>query len=125
MNILVFTNSKLVKIAYENNNDVFLDATFQTVNKLYKQLLIIRIYSKRFNEFFKVCFILMTWKTKLLYKRGLNSFLSFLKEKSNINNNNLIFKFSNSNMELGLIKAVEEIMSKTKIKICYFHFSKL
>jgi len=38
MNILVFTNSKLIKIAYENNNDVFLDATFQTVNKLYKQL---------------------------------------------------------------------------------------
>ena len=49
LNILVFTNSKLIKIAYENNNDVFLDATFQTVNKLYKQLLIIRIYSERFN----------------------------------------------------------------------------
>jgi hypothetical protein len=91
LNILVFTNSKLIKIAYENNDDVFLDATFQTVNKLYKQLLIIRIYSERFNEFFKVCFILMTSKTKLLFKRSLNSFLSFLKEKKKIYDKNKIF----------------------------------
>jgi hypothetical protein len=65
----------------------------------------------------------MTSKTKLLFKRSLNSFLSFLKEKNNINDNNIIFNFTHSDMELGLIKAVEEIMSKTKIKICYFHFS--
>ena len=65
----------------------------------------------------------MTSKTKLLYKRGLNSFLSFLKEKNNINNNSISFKFSHSDMELGLIKAIEEIMLNTKIKICYFHFS--
>ncbi len=50
----------------------------------------------------------MTSKTKLLYKRGLNSFLSFLKEKNNINNNIIIFKFSHSDMELGLIKAIEK-----------------
>ena len=47
----------------------FLDTIFQTVNKLKKQLLIIRIYSERFNEFFKVCFILMNQKPNYYKKR--------------------------------------------------------
>ena len=54
------------------------------MNKLYKQLLIIRIYSEKFNEFFTICFIFMTAKTKLLYKKAINSFLSFFKEKNDI-----------------------------------------
>ena len=77
LNILVFTTKEAVSIAYENNNNIFLDSTFKTVFSLYKQLLKKRIYSEKFNEFFTIFFILMTSKTKLLYKRALNVFLNF------------------------------------------------
>ena len=123
LNILVLTTINAVKIACENKKDLFLDATFKTVNKLYKQLLIIRIYSEKFNEFFTICFIFMTSKTNLLYKRAINSLLSFFKEKNNIFGNDLTFKYFPCDMEEALIKAIKEIITDTKIKLCYFHFS--
>lgn len=65
----------------------------------------------------------MISKSKLLYKSVINSFLSFYKEKNHINDNSPIFNFFHSDMEEGLIKAVEDIMVNTKIKLCYYHFS--
>lgn len=81
LNILVFTTNEAVSIAYENNNDIFIDAIFKTVCSLYKQILIFRIYNEKYNEFFTICFGLMTSKSKLLYKRALNTFLTFYKKK--------------------------------------------
>ena len=120
---LVMTTINAVKIAFENKKELFLDATFKTVNKLYNQLFIIRIYSEKFNEFFAICFIFMTQKTKLLYKRDMNNFLSFFKEKNYIIGNKLTFKYSHGDIEEALIKAIKEIITDTKIKLCYFHFS--
>ena len=36
LNILVFTNKKLMRIAFENKNDLFLDSIFKAVNKLFE-----------------------------------------------------------------------------------------
>ena len=125
LNILVFTTKEAVSIAFENNNDIFLDSTFKTVCSLYKQLLIMRIYSEKFNEFFTICFILMTSKTKLLYKRALNVFLNFYKKNNKLRDNEIFFKFSHSDMEEALIKAIEETFIGTEIKLCYFHLSQV
>jgi len=67
-----------------------------------------RIYSEKFNEFFTICFILMTSKTKLLYKRAFNEFLTFYKKKNKIRDNEIVFKYSHSDMEEALIKAIKE-----------------
>ena len=100
-----------------------MDAAFKTVNKLYNQLLIIRIYSEKFNEFCTICFIFMTSKSKLLYKRAINSFFLFLKKKAIIIGNKLTFKYFLCDMEEALLKAIKEIIINTKIKLCYFHIS--
>ena len=41
----------------------------------------------------------MASKTKLLYKRALNAFLTFYKKKNKLRNNEIIFKCSHSNIE--------------------------
>ena len=114
-----------VSIAYGNNNDIFIDSTFKTICSLYKQLLIMRIYCAKFNEFFTISFVLMTSKTKLLYKRALNTFLAFYKKTNKIRDNEIVFKFSHSDMEEALIKAIEETFIATQIKLCYFHLSQV
>ena len=62
----------------------------------------------------------MTSKTKLIYKRAINSFLSLFKEKNHIIGNDLTFKYSHCDMEDALIKAINEIITDTKIKLCYY-----
>ena len=52
----------------------------------------------------------MTSKSKLLYKRANNSFLSFFKEKNHIIGNEITFKYSHCNMEEALLKAIKEII---------------
>ncbi len=65
----------------------------------------------------------MTSKTKLLYKRSINSFLSFFKEKNQIFGNVLTFNYSYYYMEEALIKDIKEIIrDKNKIKIMLFSF---
>ena len=63
-NILSLSKKELGKIVYENNKDIFLDATFKSCNKLYSQLLIIRVYNKTYNEFLTIAFIYMTSKSE-------------------------------------------------------------
>ena len=58
-----------------------------------------KIYYEKFNEFFTICFVQMASKTKLLYKRALNAFLTFYKKKNKLRNNEIIFKCSHSNIE--------------------------
>ena len=65
----------------------------------------------------------MTSKTKLLYKRALNCFISFFKETNHIVGNELNIKFFHCDMEEALIKAIKEIITDTQNKLCYFHFS--
>ena len=65
----------------------------------------------------------MTSKTKLLYKRALNVFLNFYKKNNKLRDNEIFFKFSHSDMEEALIKAIEETFIGTEIKLCYFHLS--
>ena len=54
----------------------------------------------------------MISKIQLLYKRGLNIFISYVKGKNNNKDINIIFNYSHSHIEIGLIKAIKEIMSK-------------
>ena len=73
LNILFLSKKELTKIAFINNNDIFLNATFKVCNNLFSQLLIIRVYNDNFNEFFVIAFIYMTNESKLLYKEILLS----------------------------------------------------
>ena len=50
LNKLFLSKKELAKIAFINNNDIFLDATFKVCNKLFSQLLIIRVYNDNFKE---------------------------------------------------------------------------
>ena len=66
INILFLSKEDLGKIGYENNKDIFSDTTFNSCNKLYSQLLIIRAYNEAYNEFFTIIFIYMASKSELL-----------------------------------------------------------
>ena len=90
-NILFLSKKELGKIVYENNKDIFLDATFKSCNKLYSQLLIIRVYNKTYNEFLTIAFIYMTSKSELLYKRVLEIFKNFIIETNILNPNGYSF----------------------------------
>ena len=90
-NILSLSKKELGKIVYENNKDIFLDVTFKNCNKLYSQLLIIRVYNKTYNEFLTIAFIYMTSKSELLYKRVLESFKNFIIETNILNPNGYSF----------------------------------
>lgn len=122
LNILFLSKNELAKIAYINNKDLFLDATFKVCNKLFSQLLIIRVYNEQFNEFFTIAFIYMTSKSELLYKRALSSFKNFILENNNISDNDIIFKNIHIDMELALSNAVKSTFNFCSIKYCYFHF---
>ena len=84
-----------------------------------------RIYYEKFNEFITICFVLMKSKTKLLYKRALNTFLTFYKKTNKIRDNEIVFKFSHSDMEEALIKVIEETFIGTQIKLFNFHLSQV
>ena len=73
LNILFLSKKELTKIAFINNNDIFLNATFKVCNNLFSQLLIIRVYNDNFNEFFVIAFIYMTNESELLCKEVLLS----------------------------------------------------
>ena len=92
LNILFLSKKELTKIAFINNNDIFLNATFKICNNLYSQLLIIRVYNDNFNEFFVIAFIYMTNESELLYKEVLLSFKSFIIDNNNIPPNSIILK---------------------------------
>ena len=62
----------------------------------------------------------MTSKTKLLYKRAINI---FFKVRNHILGNEITFKYCHYDMEETLLKAINEIITNTKIKLCYYHFS--
>lgn len=112
----------MAKIAYMNNRDLFLDATFKVCNKLFTQLLIIRVYNYEFNEFFTIAFIYMTSDSELLYKRVISSFKNFILENNNISDNDIIFKNAHIDMELALSNVVKNTFNHCSIKYCYFHF---
>ena len=63
-NILSLSKKELGKIVYENNKDIFLDVTFKNCNKLYSQLLIIRVYNETYNEFLTIAFIYIASKSE-------------------------------------------------------------
>ena len=63
-NILFLSKKELGKIVYENNKDIFLDVTFKNCNKLYSQLLIIRVYNETYNEFLTIAFIYIASKSE-------------------------------------------------------------
>ena len=116
-NILSLSKKELGKIVYENNKDIFLDATFKSCNKLYSQLLIIRVYNKTYNEFLTIAFIYMTSKSELLYKRVLESFKNFIIETNNLNPNVILFNKAHIDMELALSNAILAKFNNCKINI--------
>ena len=116
-NILFLSKKELGKIVYENNKDIFLDATFKSCNKLYSQLLIIRVYNKTYNEFLTIAFIYMTSKSELLYKRVLESFKNFIIETNNLNPNVILFNKAHIDMELALSNAILAKFNNCKINI--------
>ena len=124
LNILFLSKKELTKIAFINNNDIFLDATFKVCNNLFSQLLIIRVYNDNFNEFFVIAFIYMTNESELLYKEVLLSFKSFIIDNNNISPNSMIFKRAHIDMEIALANAIKSTFDNCVIKFCYFHFGK-
>ena len=121
LNILFLSKKELGKIAYENNKDIFLDATFKSCNKLYSQLLIIRVYNETYKEFLTIAFIYMTLKSELLYKRVLESFKNFIIENNNLNPDVILFNKAHIDMELALSNAILDKFKNCKIKYCYYH----
>ena len=105
LNILFLSKKELAKIAFINNNDIFLDAMFKVYNNLFNHLLIIRVYNDNFNVFFTIAFIYMTSKSELLYKRALLSFKSFILDNNKIFPNNIILKKSSYRYGDSLIKS--------------------
>ena len=124
LNILFLSKKELTKIAFINNNDIFLNATFKVCNNLFSQLLIIRVYNDNFNEFFVIAFIYMTNESELLYKEVLLSFKSFIIDNNNIPPNSMIFKRAHIDMEIALANAIKSTFDNCDIKFCYFHFGK-
>ena len=55
--------------------------------------------------------------------RVLDCFMTYMKETNNIIDNSFRFTYTHSDMEEGLIRAIQDKMKDTKIKLCYFHFS--
>ena len=124
LNILFLSKKELAKIAFINNNDIFLEATFKVCNKLFSQLLIIRVYNDNFKEYFTIAFIYMTNKSELLYKRALLSFKSFIIDNNIIPPNTIIFKRAHIDMEIALANAIKSTFDNCEIKFCYFHYAK-
>ena len=67
----------------------------------------------------------MSFESKLLYKRSLNTCLTFYKKTYKIRNIEIVFKFSKSDIEKTLIKPIKETFIDTQIRLYYFHLSQV
>lgn len=68
--------------------------------------MIIRVYNETYNVFLTIAFIYMESKSKLLYKRALESFKNFIIETNNLNPNVIIFNKAHIEMELTLSNTI-------------------
>lgn len=119
-NYILLSTKKLADIAFHNNSDLFIDATFDIAPLSYKQVLIIRTYIEKYNEFLTLFFAYMTDKTQNLYEKVLLDIKNYINANS-ISNHSFNIINMHCDMENALINGILKIFPNCNIKICMFH----
>ncbi len=120
---LIFMSETQINILFNNQKNIFIDATFFSAPKT-TQLLIIRANDDYSKNYYTILFSIMKNKTEKLYKEIFNQMklkINSYKEKYNINKS-INIKTIHSDFEIGLINAARAAWPASKIKLCLFHF---
>ncbi|KAF0985351.1 hypothetical protein HZS_1266 [Henneguya salminicola] len=97
------------------NSPVFIDATFRSTPKGFSQCLVTMTFDLVIQTFVPCAYALMTGKLEHLYSVVLHEMIFLLEFK-------WMPKYITTDLEKGLIKAINYEFAESKIIGCYFHF---
>lgn len=117
--ILIFLDIQYVqKFLNTPNLTVFLDGTFFSSPKFFKQIYILHIFKS--NKCFPIIYCFLPDKIQSTYVRMFN-LINNIFSRYNIQFNPLLFQVD---FELAVINALKIVYAKVKIRGCYFHYAK-
>ena len=118
-NYIIFSTTFQLRILAQAQQ-LYIDGTFRSSPRNFYQILVIQVYDSLSFKVLPVMFILMSSKSKLIYKNLFVQIGDLLASRSyNVN-----WKIIHTDFETSIYKAIKSLHPTTEFMGCYFHFVK-